>query len=255
MGEFVKKTMIGYKEVDGGQFDPECTHVILTEGEYAKLQRKITDAEQLARTTKYEAEREIDSVRRDADYKIRQNVEKANQTIRKWSEALNAERAESAHQRELNENLLRISKERANADRKLKPKKEHTGYCVVISGEKVYRYKDGHRRQQEVLLWETVIQSPYTIDVPEEVVRKQIADELLQKDGTGRSQMNRLGIDAYYRGCYSDMMDDRQWCSEPEQYNIALEFYFQMNGRYGYWEVKFYHTKAIQAIPHDMRLR
>ena len=41
MSEFVKKTAFGYKPVSGGRSDPECTHVILTETEYAKLQRKI----------------------------------------------------------------------------------------------------------------------------------------------------------------------------------------------------------------------
>ena len=41
MGEFVKKTLMGYKEVPDGQSDPECTHVILTETEYAKLQENI----------------------------------------------------------------------------------------------------------------------------------------------------------------------------------------------------------------------
>ena len=175
MGEFVKKTLMGYKEVPDGQSDPECTHVILTETEYAKLQRKISDAEQLARTTKYEAEREVDSARRDADYKIRQNVEKANQTIKRWSEALDAERAESGHLRSLNENLLRIARERANADRKLKPKKEHTGYSVVFSTEKEHRYGKG-KNMTRVMLWETVIQSPYSIDLPEGLVRKQITD-------------------------------------------------------------------------------
>ena len=45
----------------------------------------------------------------------------------------------------LNENLLRIARERANADRKLKPKKEHTGYVVVSSTEKEYRYKINRR--------------------------------------------------------------------------------------------------------------
>lgn len=29
MGEFVKKTLVGYKEAPGGRADPECTHVIL----------------------------------------------------------------------------------------------------------------------------------------------------------------------------------------------------------------------------------
>ena len=49
---------------------------------------------------------------------------------------LEEERRESAYQRGLNKNLLRIARERANADRKLKPKKEHTGYVVVASEEK-----------------------------------------------------------------------------------------------------------------------
>lgn len=55
MGEFVKKTMMGYKEVPGGHSDPECTHVILAEAEYAKLLRQLSDAEQKARITKSEA--------------------------------------------------------------------------------------------------------------------------------------------------------------------------------------------------------
>ena len=47
MGEFVKKTMMGYREVPGGHSDPECTHVILTDAEYRKLLRQISDAEQI----------------------------------------------------------------------------------------------------------------------------------------------------------------------------------------------------------------
>ena len=33
MSEFVRKAMMGYKEVPGGYEDPECTHVILTKQE------------------------------------------------------------------------------------------------------------------------------------------------------------------------------------------------------------------------------
>ena len=46
MSEFVKKTMIGYKELDSGRSNPECTHVILTVKEYDNLLQKIADAEQ-----------------------------------------------------------------------------------------------------------------------------------------------------------------------------------------------------------------
>ena len=52
MSEFVKKTMIGYKEVPGGQSDPECTHVILPLKEYDGLLQKISQAEQETRNEK-----------------------------------------------------------------------------------------------------------------------------------------------------------------------------------------------------------
>ena len=87
---------------------------------------------------------------------------------------------EAKHQRGLNANLLRISKERANADRKLKPKKEHTGYVVASSEEKEYRYRDG-RKWKRVKLWETVLQSPYAVDFTEEQAREQITRELFPK--------------------------------------------------------------------------
>lgn len=39
MSEFVKKTIMGYKTLDGGHSDPECTHVILPVKEYDDLLR------------------------------------------------------------------------------------------------------------------------------------------------------------------------------------------------------------------------
>jgi len=59
VGEFVKKTAFGYKPTSGGRSDPECTHVILTEGEYDRLLQQISSAEQEARNTKYDADKEI----------------------------------------------------------------------------------------------------------------------------------------------------------------------------------------------------
>lgn len=99
MSEFVKKTMMGYKEVPGGQADPECTHVILTETEYTKLLRQISDAEQKARITRAEADKEIRETKGEADRKVREAALKANQAIEAWRSALDTERAESAHQK------------------------------------------------------------------------------------------------------------------------------------------------------------
>ncbi len=57
MGEFVKKTLVGYKEVPGGHSDPECSHVILTLEEYERQLQRIADAEQETRSIKHEAEK------------------------------------------------------------------------------------------------------------------------------------------------------------------------------------------------------
>lgn len=238
MGEFVKKTMIGYKELDSGYSDSECTHVILTKAEYDKILDERRAANLAAVNAKSDAEREIRKARGEADRKARKATEDAQKAIGEMQAELDGEKAESAHQRALNANLLRIAKERANADRGIKPKKEHTGYAVASSGEKEHRYKDGNRHWKKKLLWETVVQSPYTVDMPEAVARRQIMEELLKEDGAGVRLIDRLGIDTVYRGSYAAMRDDYEWCKvwckEPGQYNIMLQPSFRANFRAGY---------------------
>lgn len=255
MSEFVRAGALGgYRPVAGGQSDPECTHVILTKNEYDQILLEKARAEQLARTIKVEADRAINDAQRSASYKAQQAAEEARKAVEHMEAALGAERAESAHQRALNANLLRIAKERANADRKLKPKKEHTGYGVVFSGEKEHRYKDGNRRWKKKLLWETVIQSPYTVDLSEPLARKQITDELIRNDEAGSCMIYKIGIGGFYPGSYAAMSDDREWCAEPERFNIMLQPQFRANFRSGYWEVVFLHTKPLGVVPKDMRV-
>lgn len=255
MARYVKLgTLGGYKDVSGGQSDPECTHVILTKKEYDQLHREKAVAESEASRAKYDAERAIADAKQGAQYAAQKAAEEARQTVEAMEADLAAERAKSAHQRALNANLLRIAKERANADGKLKPKKEHTGYWVVFSGEKEHQYRDGNRRLKRVLLWETVIQSPYVVDFPETQARKQILEELLRKDETGHRLIDRLGINGYYSKGYGSMIEDREWCSEPNRFNIMLNPKFRANFRAGYWEVLCLHTKPLNVVPKDMRV-
>ena len=253
MARFVKDGAFGYKAVPGGHSDPECTHVILTLKEYDKLLQEKARAEQETRDTKYDAGRAIDKAKRDASYMAQKAAEEARQTVADMEEALAAEKAENAHQRALNANLLRISRERANADRKLKPKKEHTGYVVVVSEETDHQYKDGNRHVKRVLLWKTVIQSPYVVDFPEAQVREQILEELLRKNEDGYRLIDRLGINGIYNKGYGSMIEDRRWCAEPDKYNIMLKPKFRVNFRSGYWEVICLHTKPLDVVPKDMR--
>lgn len=226
----------------------------MTKKEYDQIYREKAIAENEASRTKYDAERAIADAKREAQYTAQKAAAEAQQVVEAMEANLAAERAESAHQRALNANLLRIAKERANADRKLKPKKEHTGYVIVFSEETDHQYKDGNRHVKRVLLWKTVIQSPYVVDFPEAQIREQILEELLRKNEDGYRLIDRLGINGIYNKGYGSMIEDRRWCAEPDKYNIMLKPKFRVNFRSGYWEVICLHTKPLDVVPKDMRV-
>ena len=255
MAEFVKKTMIGYyKDVPGGASDPECTHVILTDKEYTQQLQKISVAEQEARNTKYDADRKIRQVRSDAQSRVSAAETEADQRVKALEQELAKAQKEAEYQRGLNANLLRISRERANADRKLKPKKEHPGYVVAASDEKEYRYRDG-KKWKKVKLWETVLQSPYTVDYTEEQARTQITRELFPKGGEW--PIGKIGITGRYGGVYERMFEDSDVTDELLRSNILLagQQRLRANFRAGYWELVFMHTKPLRVVPPDMRVR
>ena len=64
---------------------------------------------------------------------------------------------------DLNTNLKRICRERANADRGLKPKKQHNGYVALATSSYLERYRTSDREMKEFLAYRTVIQTPYSV--------------------------------------------------------------------------------------------
>ena len=179
--------------------------MILTREEYEQIVRQKAKAESEAAAAKKNAAAAIEQADRDAQRKIREAAEETQKEKDRICQALSEAEIKIEYWRDLNENLLRISKERANADRNLKPKKEHTGYVVVSSTEKEYRYKVDRRHWETVILWETVLQTPYPIDFTEEQAREE-TKELIGNDGRGNWLIARLGINMYYGGDYEDLL-------------------------------------------------
>lgn len=254
MAEFVRKTALGYKQVAEGSFEPEYTHVILTEGEYAELQQELSNARQAAINAKRAAGEAIYDARVEAQNRIDAAEQEAAEQSKELKKALAAERQESAHQRVLNANLLRINRERANAERGLKPKKEHTGYIVLYSEEKDYPYRqDG--KLCRARLWETTLQSPYPAELAEAAARRQLEEELFPEEDEWLSA--KLGITGRYRDSYEKMRVEMK--QEPEnpffQGNVALTVQQRLkrNFRSGYWEAMIVHTKPLSVVPPDMR--
>lgn len=252
MSEFVKKTIMGYKAVQGGHTDPECTHVVLELDEYDKLIQRLRGAESDANATRRQTAAQIQSTRNECSNTVNQIKAQTQTQLQELQEKLEEQKSEAEYQIGLNKNLLRISRERANADRKLKPKKEHTGYVVISSMEKDHTYKHGSNRRT-VRLWETVLQSPYSVDFTEEQARTE-TEELFQKDESGQWPIGKMGINGKYLDGYGEMIrakDSAEWLL----HNVIVEQKLRANFRAGYWELVFLHTKPLGIVPDEMRPR
>lgn len=257
MSEFVKKTVVGYREVQGNHEDPECTHVILTQKEYSELLREIHYSEYEAREAKRTMEKEIREAKRGAEYQVSLVRAETDKELAAMQKALGRANLDSDYYRGLNENLLRISRERANADRNLPRKKDHTGYVVTYSAEKECRYKINRQSWGRVLLWETVLQSPYSAEFTGEQAKKQIWEDLFTAYGDEAWKIGRLGIDEEYDGKYEDLIDEPEWVEWYATKNVLLmpEVKLRLNFNVSFWEIVIQHTQPIGVVPPDMRAR
>lgn len=253
MSEFVKKGALNnYKQVPGGQQDPNCSHVILTIEEYESLCRERDRAKEEQRAARNWADSEVRRAIDQGKANLKQAEDTAKDVLEEVGRQLSTAQEEAAHQRGLNENLLRICRERANSDRQLKPKKKHSGFIVLSSAERDYSYRIG-KKAAKAKLWETALQSPYSIDFTDEQARRLIEEALLQRKEEQESLMEKLGIDAYYPDKYENMIQDQEIARQAKGKNVMMEQRLRANYRAGYWEVIFFHTRALERIPKKMQ--
>lgn len=238
--------MVGYKAVVGGSSDPECTHVILTLDEYDELHQRVRVAINDGKRAKEEAARAAATSAANAEKAVQKIQDEAAQEIAQLKKKVETERAGKEYQIGLNQDFKRIARERANADRGIKPKKERSGYVVLSSRQKKYRYKENRNDWEEVYLWESVIQTPYVVSFTAEQAMMETR-ELFARDEQGYWLIGRLGIDGEYGGKYEDMLDDSR-CAAWKDYNIIVDKSFNANAKAGYWEIIITHTKPLDNI-------
>ena len=253
---FVKQTLTGYKDVPGMMSDPECTHVILTKEEYSFLidnpRRIIEECNRRIHKTTEEANTKITNVNEKAANKIFQIKQDYEMKYGGIEERLEEALDDAEKQRKLNSTLIRINKEKSNAERNLRPKKQHSGYRVMRSEEiKQKCYIKG--RYENVVLWKTVIQTPYSVDYSEEEIRT-LTKELFTEDENKHWLIQKLGINGNYNDGYESMLKDPDW-NDHEKYNVAVSRNLNANFREGYWEVIITHTKPLGVVPKDMRYK
>jgi len=248
MADSVYRSMTGWRLEDARH---PGTHRLLTNQEYVNLldgkNRAVQDREAMKET----AENAVAEERLRADKAIRKAEEKAMERLEEITRKLRAAEDECQYLSHLNGNLLRISRERANADRKLRPKKEHSGYTVIFSQEREIKYSLG-KTPATGKIWETVIQSPYSVDFTEEQARRQIYGELLT--GEGGWTLGRIGIDGRHFTSFDRLAASGAYVDGRYGTNVAFEGNLRANYRAGYWEYIVKHTRPLDTVPREMRV-
>ena len=183
----------------------------------------------------------------------------------------------------INNSLIRQIKERSNAAKGQHPKKQHTGYSLVSSVQKEYRYyKSGNHRT--VWIFETVFQTPYDISINYEDVLDVIYDDLYEIKNEDRSMIDKLGFSDYfdyktylevYGGDVIRNMKTELIEKYKEQYdtyrvsdevlakindyaektvkNCCYNLNVRMNGKAGYWEMTINHVQPLANLPPELR--
>ena len=225
--------------------------MIQTKQEYETLLNQCNRAKREKEETERAAAREISRVKQEAAHEADRAAQMAQAQIDDLLQQVERKTAEIADQRALNANLLRISRERANADRGLRPKKVHTGYVVVTSSEKEIRYRGGRNKLLTAKVWETVLQSPYSVDFTESQARQLIEENLLtEKNGL----LADVGITLICHGNgYETLTEVENWKEIKILHNALFSRQLRANYRVGYWEYIIQHTKPLGIVPIEMR--
>ena len=225
--------------------------MIQTKQEYETLLNQCNRAKREKEETERAAAREISRVKQEAAHEADRAAQRAQAQIDDLLQQVERKTAEIADQRALNANLLRISRERANADRGLRPKKVHTGYVVVTSSEKEIRYRGGRNKLLTAKVWETVLQSPYSVDFTESQARQLIEENLLtEKNGL----LADFGITLICHGNgYETLTEVENWKEIKILHNALFSRQLRANYRVGYWEYIIQHTKPLGIVPIEMR--
>ena len=91
------------------------------------------------------------------------------------------------------------------------------------------------------------------MEFTEEQARKQIRRELLRDKNGGDWLIGKVGIRVSCDLEFEDMIQYSEWWEEHREENIMMKRKLNLNGRSGYWEVVFFHTRPLGPVPEEMR--
>ncbi len=257
------------------------SHVVLETNEYNMLihnrdvhlrwyesekQKREEDAKEAEQHEKEAVDAAYEDARQQLKKYKKEADDKAAVLVKKAEEEKKTAMDEAEKLKNLNKNLMRIARERANQARQITPKKNNDGYLVLescqwqerykhdftkeeyaqLSDDIKRRYPDGYYEKRTASVWRSVVQTPYDASLPLNQIRSQIEDDDLWRSGHGI--LREIGCSMMSKnennGIYSRGFD-----GEGKEVNRLYKWEFKANYRSGLWEVIIYTTKSLRVPP------
>jgi hypothetical protein len=204
------------------------------------LRVKIREAEaagwKALKQAEEDAERELYNVQKEYEEYLTETQEKIRS-----AEALTED------ERRKNRNLIRILKERANAQRGLTPKKDHPGYIILSVEEYTYIHREtnggfSHNSETGYLpCWKVRLQTPYSATADHSNVVSMNTDDLLNSLGGLMGISSLHDISAEGISAVKELFKAHR--------NLIFKMSFKLNAAKGFWEVEYLTTKFIAVTP------
>jgi len=247
MIEVVKKLADRYTEPKQNE---DFTHVIYTKAEYNKKIREINDLERNIKSLEREYKIAVENYKKSADDKIAEIRAQADGRVAEARADRDKHRQKAEDFENANANLIRIATERANAQRGLTPKKQHTGYIFL----NIEQYTDncecnvtGKNRTKTLKLpcFRVRLQSPYQVNFDLQTVKNLITNDFEKKN-----IYSKLSLE---EGFKIEKWEDSElislWNNKSE--NFIFKVCYKANFYKGFWEIELL-TRFMVDVPQDM---
>lgn len=245
MAERMYRNVTGWHPEDNKH---DATHVFLTTQEYASLNATIKHLKSENAELSQKHRNELLSIKQEAEAYKNKLAQEAAAKIGEAQKRADAMEKEANRQKQLNENLLRISKERANAKRGLQPKRKHSGYRFVgkIRQIRVVKSREKGKATTYALVWTATIETPYAATIPIETITDKVASELAEMLGKISIGVLVMTNDEkiMWRGSYTEAV---KTCNEQKLRDVVFDHKYMANAKSGFWEIEITTIKPIAA--------
>lgn len=247
MGYYAKKTLTGIKECaeteadyyvqSVSEYDESCNA-------YSKIKSELDDQTErygrlcdTVQMLQYQWEQKNKANEKDMWDKMQKLYEQLNEkddVIEKKEREIARLKEDLQNAESLNQNLKRIARERSNAKRGVKPKKERSGYIMLYCNQ--YRQKYGKNNYANT--WHCRIQTPW--------------DASLNLNEIGKTMYNDLSQALYAMGVRTIQPVDKDGEYQDWDDCVLYRKSFAANYRSGYWEFDFYVNRLLK-VPEEYR--